>query len=87
MDKKIPAGNRPRPDLQPTKTPWFSPGPTQGNGVFSLDLGQGLTIIKTYSLSNDSYRIDLDIQVINNTAQPLDDNLALLLENRFPPLR
>ena len=45
---------------------------------------QGLTIIKNYTLSNDSYRIDLDIQVINNTAQPLDDNLALVLENRFP---
>ncbi len=60
--------------------------PEQSKGVVSFrwTSSKGLTIIKTYNLSNESYRIDLDIQVINNTSQPLDDNLALVLENRFP---
>jgi YidC/Oxa1 family membrane protein insertase len=61
-------------------------GPEQPKGTvtFRWTSNQGLTITKTYTMSNDSYRIDLAIQVINNTSQPLDDNLALLLENRFP---
>ncbi|OGP50185.1 MAG: hypothetical protein A2Y79_07705 [Deltaproteobacteria bacterium RBG_13_43_22] len=63
----------------------LSPNQPKGTVSFQWTSRQGLTIIKTYTLSNDSYRIDLDIQVINNTAQSLDDNLALLLENRFPP--
>ena len=57
----------------------------KGTLSFRWTSKQGLTIIKNYTFSNDSYRINLDIQVINNTAQPLDDNLALVLENRFPP--
>jgi YidC/Oxa1 family membrane protein insertase len=63
----------------------LSPGQPQGTLSFRWTSSQGLTIIKTYTLSNESYRIDLDIQVINHTSQLLDDNLALVLENRFPP--
>jgi YidC/Oxa1 family membrane protein insertase len=57
---------------------------SKGKVSFRWTSEQGLTVIKTYTLSNDSYRIDLDVQVINKTVQPLDDNLALVLENRFP---
>jgi YidC/Oxa1 family membrane protein insertase len=63
----------------------LNPEQPKGTVTFRWTSRQGLTLIKTYTLSNDSYRIDLDIQVINNTSQPLDDNLALVLENRFPP--
>ena len=63
----------------------LSPNQPKGTVSFHWTSKQGFSIIKTYSLSNDSYRIDLDIQVINNTTQPLDDILALVLENRFPP--
>ncbi|MBI4767609.1 MAG: membrane protein insertase YidC [Deltaproteobacteria bacterium] len=63
----------------------LSPEQPEGTVTFRWTSSQGLTVIKTYTLSNDSYRIDLDIQVINHTSQPLDDNLALVLENRFPP--
>jgi YidC/Oxa1 family membrane protein insertase len=62
----------------------LSPNQPKGTVSFRWTSKQGFTIIKTYSLSDNSYRIDLDIQVINNTKQPLDDNLALVLENRFP---
>ncbi|MBA4392335.1 MAG: membrane protein insertase YidC [Desulfobacca sp.] len=56
----------------------------KGSISFRWTSSQGLTIIKTYTLSLDSYRIDLAVQIINRTAQALDDNLSLLLENRFP---
>lgn len=61
----------------------LSPDRPKGTLSFRWTSSQGLTIVKTYTLSYDSYRIDLDVQVINNAAQPLDDNLSLLLENRF----
>jgi YidC/Oxa1 family membrane protein insertase len=61
----------------------LSPEQPKGTVTFRWT-NKGLTIIKTYTMSNNSYRIDLDIQVINKTSQPLDDNLALFLENRFP---
>ena len=61
----------------------LSPGQPKGTLSFRWTSNQGLTIVKTYTFSYDSYRIDLDIQVINGTAQTLDDNLALILENRF----
>lgn len=63
----------------------LTPDKPKGSLSFRFTSKQGLTVIKTYSLSYDSYRIDLDIQVINNTNQTLDDNLSLNLENRFPP--
>ncbi len=63
----------------------LDPDHSKGTVSFRWSSKQGLTVIKTYTLSYDSYRIDLDIQVINNTTHPLDDNLALVLENRFPP--
>jgi YidC/Oxa1 family membrane protein insertase len=60
--------------------------PQQPKGTISLrwTSNQGLTIIKTYALSYDSYRIDLTVRIINSTKNPLDDNMALLLQNRFP---
>lgn len=61
----------------------LTPDRPKGSLSFRWTSDQGLTIIKTYAFSHDSYRIDLTIQVINNTTKPLDDNLALLLENRF----
>jgi YidC/Oxa1 family membrane protein insertase len=61
----------------------LAPDRPKGSLSFRWTSPQGLTVVKTYTLSYDSYRIDLDVQVINNTAQTLDDNLALDLENRF----
>ncbi len=61
----------------------LTPDQPKGTLSFRWTSSQGLTIVKTYTLSYDSYRIDLDIQIINGTAQNLDDNLGLLLENRF----
>ncbi len=62
----------------------LDPDHPKGSLSFRWTSSQGLTIVKTYTLSYDSYRMDLDIRVINKTAQTLDDNLALVLENRFP---
>ncbi|MBI5606738.1 MAG: membrane protein insertase YidC [Deltaproteobacteria bacterium] len=61
----------------------LSPDQPKGTLSFTWTSSQGMTIVKTYTLSYDSYRIDLDIQVINGTSQTLDDNLTLLLENKF----
>jgi YidC/Oxa1 family membrane protein insertase len=61
----------------------LSPAHPKDSLSFRWTSEQGLTILKTYSFSYDSYRIDLSIQVINNTPNPIDDNLALILENRF----
>jgi YidC/Oxa1 family membrane protein insertase len=63
----------------------LDPNHTKGSLSFRWTSSQGLTIVKTYTLSYDSYLMNLDIRVINKTAQTLDDNLALVLENRFPP--
>jgi YidC/Oxa1 family membrane protein insertase len=61
----------------------LSPAHPKDSLSFRWISDQGLTILKTYSFSYDSYKINLSIQVINNTHNPIDDNLALLLENRF----
>jgi YidC/Oxa1 family membrane protein insertase len=63
----------------------LDPDHPKGSLSFRWTSSQGLTIVKTYKLSYDSYRMDLDIRVINKTDQTLDDNLALVLENRFSP--
>jgi YidC/Oxa1 family membrane protein insertase len=62
----------------------LTPDRPKGSLSFRWTSEQGLKIIKTYNFSYDSYRIDLNIQVINDTSKALDDNLALILENRFP---
>jgi YidC/Oxa1 family membrane protein insertase len=56
----------------------------KGTLSFRWTSSQGLTVIKTYALSYDSYRIDLTVRIINGTKNSLDDNIALLLQNRFP---
>lgn len=62
----------------------LTPQQPKGTLSFRWTSSQGLTVIKTYTLSYDSYRIDLAVEIINGTSQALDDNLSLLLENRFP---
>jgi YidC/Oxa1 family membrane protein insertase len=69
---------------QPSLT--LSPDRKQGTLTFRGRSPQGLALTKTFTFSYDSYRFDLDIRVVNGTSQPLDDNLALLLENRFPKI-
>ncbi|MEW6184271.1 MAG: membrane protein insertase YidC [Thermodesulfobacteriota bacterium] len=62
----------------------LGPGNPKGSLSFRWTSEQGLTVIKTYTVADNSYRIDLDIRVVNQSGQSLDDNLALVLENRFP---
>jgi YidC/Oxa1 family membrane protein insertase len=44
---------------------------------------EGLTFIKTFNFKADSYGIDLAVQVINHTKQPLDGQLNLDLSENF----
>jgi YidC/Oxa1 family membrane protein insertase len=61
----------------------LTPQQPQGTLTFRSVSPQGITLIKTYTLTYDSYRIGLDLKVVNAASQPLDDNLALLFENKF----
>ncbi len=61
----------------------LTPQQPQGTLTFRSVSAQGITLIKTYTLTYDSYRIGLALKVINGTSHPLDDNLALLFENKF----
>jgi YidC/Oxa1 family membrane protein insertase len=63
----------------------LSPAHPKDSLTFRWTSPQGLTLLKTYNFSYGSYRIDLTIQVINQSSTPLDDNLALILKNRFVP--
>ncbi len=60
--------------------------PQQPQGIlnFRFVSDQGISVIKTFTFSYDSYRIGLGLKVINGASKPLDDNLAILLENSFP---
>ena len=64
----------------------LSPDKKEGTLTFRWRSPQGLSLVKTFNFAYDSYRIGLDIRVINGTSQPLDDNLAIVLENRFPKI-
>jgi YidC/Oxa1 family membrane protein insertase len=61
----------------------LTPQQPRGTLTFRSVSPQGLTLIKTYTLNYDSYRIGLTVKVANAASQPLDDNLALLFQNRF----
>lgn len=61
----------------------LTPQQPQGTLTFRSVSPQGITLIKTYTLTYDSYRIGLALKVVNAASQPLDDNLALLFENKF----
>lgn len=63
----------------------LTPSHPKDNLSFRWTSDQGLMVLKTFTFHYDSYRIDLNVQVVNNTSRPLDDNLALILDNRFPP--
>lgn len=62
----------------------LTPQQPQGTLTFRYRSEQGITLIKTYTLTYDSYRINLTLKVINGASQPLDDNLAILFQNKFP---
>jgi YidC/Oxa1 family membrane protein insertase len=62
----------------------LTPQQPQGVLTFRSVSDQGVTVIKTFTFSYDSYRIGLGLKVINGSSKPLDDNLALLFQNRFP---
>ena len=64
----------------------LSPEKKQGTLTFRWRSPQGLSLTKTFAFTYDSYRIGLEIKVVNGTPQTLDDNLVLLLENRFPKI-
>ncbi len=63
----------------------LGPDQPQGSLSFRWSSEQGLTLIKTYYFNYNSYRVDLEIQILNRSSRPLDDNLTLFLENRFLP--
>ncbi|HMK66880.1 MAG TPA: membrane protein insertase YidC [Thermodesulfobacteriota bacterium] len=63
----------------------LSPSRPKDSLTFRWTSPQGLTLLKTFNFSYDSYRVDLIIQVTNRSSAPLDDNLALILKNRFVP--
>jgi len=44
---------------------------------------EGLTLVKTFTFTGDSYGFDLAVQVTNNTGQPLDGKLNLDLSGNF----
>ena len=56
----------------------LTPQQPQGTLTFRFVSDQGITVIKTFTFSYDSYRIGLGLKVINGASKPLDDNLALL---------
>ena len=78
----------------PTSTPAFfqadrtslelTPQQPQGSLTFRSVSDQGITVIKTYTFSYDSYRIGLELKVVNRASRPLEGNLALIFQNRFP---
>lgn len=61
----------------------LSPEQKQGVLNFRWRSPQGLSLVKTFTFTYDSYRIGLDIKIVNGTSQALDENLVLLLGNRF----
>lgn len=52
---------------------------TNGKGSLRMeaDAGGGLTIVRTYSFSQDSYVVSLDVTVLNTSAQPLQGTAQL----------
>ncbi len=62
----------------------LTPQQPQGTLTFRSVSDQGITVIKTFTFSYDSYRIGLGLKVVNGSSKPLDDNLALLFQNKFP---
>jgi YidC/Oxa1 family membrane protein insertase len=62
----------------------LTPQQPQGSLTFRSVSDQGITVIKTFIFSYDSYRIGLGLKVINGASKPLDDNLAILFQNKFP---
>jgi YidC/Oxa1 family membrane protein insertase len=62
----------------------LTPQQPQGSLTFRSVSDQGITVIKTYTFSYDSYRIGLELKVVNRSSKPLEGNLALIFQNRFP---
>ncbi len=62
----------------------LTPQQPQGSLTFRSVSDQGITVIKTYTFSYDSYRIGLGLKVVNGSSKPLEGNLALIVQNRFP---
>jgi YidC/Oxa1 family membrane protein insertase len=62
----------------------LTPQQPQGTLTFRSVSDSGITLIKTFTFSYDSYRIDLGLKVINGASKPLDDNLAILFQKKFP---
>ena len=62
----------------------LTPQQPQGALTFRSVSDQGITVIKTFTFSYDSYRIGLGLKVINGAKKPLDDNLAIIFQNKFP---
>ena len=62
----------------------LTPQQPQGSLTFRSVSDQGITVIKTYTFSYDSYRIGLELKVVNRASRPLEGNLALIFQNRFP---
>jgi YidC/Oxa1 family membrane protein insertase len=62
----------------------LTPQQPQGALTFRSVSDQGITVIKTYTFSYDSYRIGLELKVVNRASRPLEGNLALIFQNRFP---
>ena len=61
----------------------LTPQQPQGTLTFRSVSDQGITVIKTFTFSYDSYRIGLGLKVINGASKPLEDNLALSFQNKF----
>jgi YidC/Oxa1 family membrane protein insertase len=58
---------------------------TQGQGRLSFSWGSpdGVTILKTYTFSPDTYEIGLEVKVRNFSAKAIDENLTISLRNSF----
>ena len=55
----------------------------KGTLKFTCVSPEGLTLVKTFTFTGDSYGFDLAVQVTNNTGQPLDGQLNLDLSENF----
>ena len=55
-----------------------------GKILFSYSTSYGIIINKTYIFSPDTYKIDLQINIINNSKQPLGGTLITSIRNKVP---
>ncbi|WP_028315031.1 membrane protein insertase YidC [Desulfatibacillum aliphaticivorans] len=53
--------------------------------IFTYTAPSGIIVTKTYTFQPDSYAMDCQLSVANNTLGPINDNLSVILNNYYTP--